>query len=60
MPQDLAGVDWVLWGIGLAVLAVGWVVLKSVFKMTMRIFTLGCTGLVVLAVIGAALVWLRQ
>lgn len=60
MPQDLAGVDWVLWGIVLAVLAVGWVVLKSVFKMTMRIFTLGCTGLVVLAVIGAALVWLRQ
>ncbi len=60
MPQDLAGVDWVMWGIVLAVLAVGWVVLKSVFKMTMRIFTLGCTGLVVLAVIGAALVWLRQ
>ncbi len=60
MPQDLAGVDWVMWGIVLAVLVVAWVVLKSVFKMTMRIFTLGCTGLVVLAIVGAALVYFRQ
>ena len=42
------------------VLAVGWVILKSVLQLTMKMFTLGCTGLVVLAVIGAALVWLRQ
>jgi hypothetical protein len=60
MPFDITGVDWVALGIGLAVLAVGWVILKSVLRLTMRIFTLGCTGLVVLAIIGAVLVWLRQ
>jgi hypothetical protein len=60
MPFDVTGVDWVTWGIVLAVLAVAWVVLKSVLKLTAKAFTLGCTGLVVLAVIGAALVWLRQ
>ncbi len=59
MPFDVAGVDWVALGIGLAVLAVAWVVLKSVLKLTMKAFTLGCTGLVVLAVIGAALIYLR-
>lgn len=59
MPFDVAGVDWIALGIGLAVLAIGWVVLKTVLKMTMKIFTLGCTGLIVLAVIGAALVYFR-
>ncbi len=59
MPFDIAGVDWVALGIGLAVLAVAWVVLKSVLKLTAKAFTLGCTGLVVLAVIGAALIYLR-
>lgn len=59
MPSEIAGIDWVTLGIGLAVLAVGWVILKAVLRMTMKVFTLGCTGLVVLAVIGAALVYLR-
>ena len=59
MPFDLSGVDWVTWGIGLAVLAVAWVILRSVLRLTMKVFTIGCTGLVVLAVIGAALVYFR-
>ncbi len=59
MPFDVASVDWIALGIGLAVLAVAWVILKTVLKLTMKAFTLGCTGLVILAVIGAALVWLR-
>ena len=57
--MDLTGVDWVAWGIGLAVLAVAWVILRSVLRLTMKVFTLGCTGLVVLAIIGAVLVYLR-
>ena len=59
MPFDVSGVDWVTLGIGLAVLAVAWVVLKSVLRITSRIFTLGCTGLIVLGLIGAALIYLR-
>ena len=59
MPFDVTGVDWVALGIGLAVLTVGWVILKSVLRLTMKIFTLGCTGLVVVAIIGAALVYFR-
>jgi hypothetical protein len=59
MSFDVSGVDWVTLGIGLAVLAVAWVVLKSVLKITSRIFTLGCTGLIVLGLIGAALIYLR-
>jgi hypothetical protein len=56
MP-DLAQVDWVMIGIGLAVLVVGWTILKAVFKLTMRVFTLGCVGLVVLAGILGALAY---
>ncbi len=58
MPFDFAGVDWATLGIGLAVLVVAWVVLKTVLKLTAKVFTLGCVGLIILAVIGAALIYL--
>ena len=59
MPTEIAGFDWMTLGIGLAVLVVGWVILKTVLRLTMKVFTLGCTGLVVLAVIGGILVYMR-
>jgi hypothetical protein len=59
MPFDLGSLDWVTLGIGLAILAVGWVIIRSVLRLTMKVFTAGCTGLIVLALIGAALVYFR-
>ena len=53
MPVDLSQVNWVMWGIILVVVAVGWTVLRMVLRMTMRVFSLGCVGLVILV----AIIW---
>ena len=48
MP-DLSHVNWALWiVVGLA-LTVGWTILRFVLRLTMRMFALGCVGLVILA-----------
>ena len=36
-------------------LAVGWTILKAVLKLTLRVFTLGCLGLLALA--GGLIAW---
>jgi len=56
MP-DLGQLDWVLVGGAIVVLVVAWTILKTVFKLTMRVFGLGCVGLVILAGIMGALVY---
>jgi len=48
MPLDLAQVDWVTIGIFLVVLVVGWTIVRTVLRLTMRVFALGCVGLLVL------------
>ena len=48
MPTDLAQVDWVMLGTFLVVLVVGWTIVKTVLRLTMRVFALGCMGLLVL------------
>ena len=53
MPVDLSQVNWVMWGIILVAVAVGWTILRMVLRMTMRVFSIGCVGLVVLV----AIIW---
>ncbi len=54
MP-DLGQVDWVTLGIVLVALVVGWTILKAVLRLTTRVFSLGCLGLLVLAGVLAAM-----
>jgi hypothetical protein len=56
MP-DLGQLDWVMVGGAIVVLVVAWTILKTVLKMTMKVFSLGCVGLVILAGILGALVY---
>lgn len=51
LPFDPSQVDWVMIGIFLVVLVVGWTIVKTVLRLTMRVFTLGCVGLIVLGAI---------
>jgi len=53
MPVDLSQVNWVMWGIILIAVAVGWTILRMVLRMTMRVFSIGCVGLVILV----AIIW---
>jgi hypothetical protein len=56
MP-DLSEVNWVMIGGAILVLVVAWTIFKAVFKLTTRVFTLGCMGLIVLAGILGALAY---
>ena len=51
LPFGPSQVDWVMIGIFLVVLVVGWTIVKTVLRLTMRVFTLGCVGLIVLGAI---------
>ena len=53
MPVDLSQVNWVMWGIIVVAVAVGWTILRMVLRMTMRVFSIGCVGLVILV----AIIW---
>jgi hypothetical protein len=48
LPFDISQVDWVMVGVFLVVLVVGWTIVKTVLRLTMRVFALGCMGLLVL------------
>jgi hypothetical protein len=48
MP-DLSHVNWTLWIVVGVALAVGWTILRMVLRLTMRMFAMGCVGLVILA-----------
>jgi hypothetical protein len=49
MPIDLSHINWVLWGVVAVVLAIGWTILRIVLRLTMRMFAMGCVGLILLA-----------
>ena len=49
MPIDFSHVNWVLWGVVGVVLVVGWTILRTVLRLSMRIFTMGCVGMIILA-----------
>jgi hypothetical protein len=57
MSFDPGQIDWVTLGIVLVVLVVGWTILRAVLRLTMRVFALGCAGLVVLAGVLAAVAY---
>lgn len=46
--------------IGIAVLAVIWIAANFVMKMTMKIFTLGCLGIIVVGVACGAVAWFSR
>jgi len=50
MP-DLSHVNWTLWIVVGVALAIGWTLLRMVLRLTMRMFALGCVGLVILGAI---------
>ena len=50
MP-DLSHVNWTLWIVVGVALAIGWTILRMVLRLTMRMFALGCVGLVILGAI---------
>jgi hypothetical protein len=56
MP-DLSHVNWVMLAVvGIAV-AIGWTILRIVLRLTMRMFALGCVGLLLLAGVVAAVAY---
>jgi hypothetical protein len=62
-PPFLEGVNLtnvVLLLAGLAVVCGLWIAANFVFKMTMRIFALGCLGIIVVGAACAALVWFSR
>ena len=59
MP-DLSHVNWVLWGVVAVALVIGWTVLRFALRLTMRMFALGCVGLIVLAGIVVAVAYFSR
>lgn len=53
-------VNWWLVGGALLGLAIAWSILKFVFQLTMKLFMLGCMGLLVLAGVVVALTYFSQ
>ena len=56
MP-DLSHVNWTLMAVVGVVVALGWTILRMVLRLTMRMFALGCVGLVILAGIVVAVAY---
>jgi high-affinity Fe2+/Pb2+ permease len=59
MP-DLSHVNWALWGVVAVALAIGWTILRFVLRLTIRMFALGCVGLIVLAGIVVAVAYFSR
>ena len=59
MP-DLSHVNWILLAVVGLVLAVGWTILQFVLRLTMRVFAMGCIGLVLLAGIVVAVAYFSR
>jgi hypothetical protein len=51
MPIDLSHITLTTWIIIGVVVLVGWTLLRFVLRLTMRIFSMGCLGLVILGAI---------
>ena len=59
MP-DLSHVNWAMWIVVAVALTVGWAILNFVLRLTMRMFALGCVGLVILAGLVVAVAYLTR
>lgn len=44
-------------GVGLLFLGIGWLILQTVLKLTMKVFFMGCGAIVVLGLLGVGLVF---
>lgn len=54
-PIFAEGLSWILWAAaGVVVLAAIWAVVQFVFKLTLKIFTLGCLGILLAGLLCAA------
>ena len=51
--------NWLWPLLGIAVVCILWIAVNFVFKMTMKVFTLGCLGILLLGLAGAALIYFR-
>jgi len=51
------GINWMGLAIALVVLAIGWTILRTVLRLTMRIFAMGCIGLLIVVGIAYVLVY---
>jgi hypothetical protein len=58
--MSLGQVDWVTIAVAAVVLVVAWVILRSVLRLTMRMFSIGCIALVLLGVALVALAYFRR
>ncbi len=56
MLADSPPMNWTGLVIALVALAAGWVILRVVLRLTLKVFACGCT--VLLAVVGAAFAWM--
>ena len=59
MP-DVSHVSWAMWIVVAVALTVGWTILRFVLRLTMRMFALGCVGLVILAGLVVAAAYLTR
>ena len=48
MPIDLSHISLTMWIIIGVVVFLGWTILRFILRLTMRMFSLGCLGLVIL------------
>jgi hypothetical protein len=48
MPIDLSHISLTMWIIIGVVVFLGWTILRFILRLTMRVFSLGCLGLVIL------------
>ena len=51
------GFNWLGLGVTLVVLAVAWLVIRTILKITMKIFAIGCLGILILSGIAFVLLY---
>jgi hypothetical protein len=59
MP-DLSHINWALWLVLGVALAIGWTILRFVLRLTMRMFAMGCVGLLLLTGIVVAVAYFTR
>ncbi len=60
MSLSAPGFDWTTLAIVVGVLVVGWVILRLVLRLTVRVFAMGCTALLLLGAALAVLMYFRR
>lgn len=58
LPFDLGSYSWILWVVsGILVLGIVWGVIQFFMKLTMKIFMLGCLGIIGISLACGAVMW---